>query len=57
MIHKLWVYKLEIEIKVYILHIDGHESKPAISIFRIIYYIFINHKVIPLQLHVEFQNV
>ena len=37
--------------------IDGHESKPAISIFRI-YIIFSEiTKLYPLQLPIEFQNV
>ena len=32
-----------------VLHNDGHESKPAISIFRIFIVFFINHKVIPFK--------
>ena len=38
-------------------HIDGHESKPAISIFGIFIIFSYVTNLYPLQLHIEFQNV
>ena len=39
------------------MYIDGHESKPAISIFRIFIIFSKITKLYPLQLHIEFPNV